>query len=346
MGIVVLPADLAADRTAIIRFLREHLTPESNEERFEWLYLNCPLGFARAWLARDSKLDALIGVGAAFPRRMSVCGIVYSCWVLGDFCIREDYRSLGPALLLQRACLSIVENDNATFCYDYPGKGMMAIYRRLGVSAQGQWVRFAKPLRVDRMVRKIVHNDRLTKGISAAGNRLLGLRNHVHRSSPMTSVAFHQGRLDEEFTHLSQRLAARFRVCGHRTAEYLNWRFLDNPMTRCRILTARHGSELMAYAVISATNEEAVLLDLFGDSESGAVRDLLTALPETLRDEQISNLSFHSLDSNPWISSLLKMGFYRRESAPFVVHARPESPLSGAITDNRDWFLTQGDRDS
>src|SRR6266851_6306435 len=101
MGITIRDADLKADREEIIRFVHENLTPNSDGRRFDWLYLENPYGHARAWMAVD-ELGRTVGQAAAFPRHFSIGGSPHRVWVLGDFCVARGYRSLGPALQLQR----------------------------------------------------------------------------------------------------------------------------------------------------------------------------------------------------------------------------------------------------
>src|SRR5438067_1465189 len=100
MNIVVRRADLDQDREPIIETLLHHLTPRSTAARYEWLYRSGPHGEARAWVATDTESQRIIGVAAAFPRRVRSEMGESLAWVLGDFCIDKQYRSLGPALQL------------------------------------------------------------------------------------------------------------------------------------------------------------------------------------------------------------------------------------------------------
>src|SRR5690349_12414253 len=120
MKIIVQPVDLQRDRDVLITTLREYLTPTSNERRFDWLYRQNPHGDPKVWLARDSESGEVVGTSAAFRRQALFNGSAKKGWVLGDFCIAEKYRSLGPALQLQRATLAaIAELPESDFCYDF-----------------------------------------------------------------------------------------------------------------------------------------------------------------------------------------------------------------------------------
>src|SRR5689334_17291434 len=101
-------ANLESDRGLLIDAIRRFLSPQSDEGRFDWLYRKGPHGRAIVWIATDGADGPLIGAAAAFPRRMYADnGVTVGC-VLGDFFVAPEYRSLGPAVQLQRACLGSV----------------------------------------------------------------------------------------------------------------------------------------------------------------------------------------------------------------------------------------------
>jgi hypothetical protein len=79
----------------------------------------------------------------------------------GDFCIHEDYRILGPALQLQRACLADIDPETIAFSYDFPSARMLAVYKRLHIDPLGNICRFAKPRRIDRKIEELVKGSPL-----------------------------------------------------------------------------------------------------------------------------------------------------------------------------------------
>jgi hypothetical protein len=114
MSVGVRPADLERDKAVIVETLRCFLNPHSDNRRFEWLYRDNPFGEASVWLAYEGKPDHVVGVAGAFPRRLHMLGGQKLSWVLGDFCVSDEHRTLGPALMLQRACLAGLEKQGAS----------------------------------------------------------------------------------------------------------------------------------------------------------------------------------------------------------------------------------------
>ena len=148
MIVKVRPGDIEGDRDTAIRLLRRHVNPAYDRKRFEWLYQAGPAGQGRLWMAEDASTGETVGMAGAFPRRMVTERGPITAWLLGDFCVAETHRALGPALQLQRACLDDLAADGVPFCYDFPSRTMEAIYRRLRIAPSLQFRRLVRPVRI------------------------------------------------------------------------------------------------------------------------------------------------------------------------------------------------------
>src|SRR5258708_2691178 len=106
MTISVRLASYESEKQELIDTLQTNLPHLAHASLFTWLYLRNPEGRALAWVATDSETGKIIGMAAAFPRRVHYDGRDVRSYVLGDFCIDSSQRSLGLAVTLQRACLA------------------------------------------------------------------------------------------------------------------------------------------------------------------------------------------------------------------------------------------------
>lgn len=337
---------LEQERSALIRFLRTYLTPHSTEHRFAWLYLGNPNGSAQVWVAEDSISGELVGASAVFPKRLYLDGKEILGFVLGDFCIHPGYRSLGPAVQLQRACLEQMSPEIRTIGYDFPGAGMLPVHRRLGRQPQDRLVRLAKPLRVDRKISEKVPRGGIARAVSAVGNRVLRWRDRWRNVPTRAEIAWHQGRCGEEFSALAVKIARRTGITSARTATYLNWRYLDHPILNFDILTARLEGVLVAYTVVTRDAEDACIVDLFGMEDGELLTGLLRYAVESLRSLDIVTVSTHLLASHPWVRLFARLGFVQRDSSPVIFY---RSEGTGGFTGGAQaagWFLMDGDRES
>ncbi len=343
MRIEIREADLDKDRQLLIDTLLRYLTEGSDGRRYDWLYLNNPHGRAKTWIATDGDNGTMVGVASSFPRRIHFDRKRETVWVLGDFCINSDYRSLGPALALQKACLRRTVSTTRTFCYDFPNTGMAAIYKRIGIEPMGAMVRLARPLRVDRVLERTIKFKPLVRGLAVAGNAWLKLTSPKAKSSGDLEVASHEGECGEEFSRLASRVGYGYGICVDRSAEYLNWRYLAAPLNRFEISTVRDRSSLLGYAVYEQRGSNATIADLFAVEDPPAVLLLVGRVIELLRNRGVVTVSLPILESHRWVPWMRKLGFHPRESSPVFVYAPEDSLLN---PEGKEWFLMCGDRDS
>lgn len=345
MGLVVRSASLETDREQIIETIRQFQTSAYNDRRFDWLYRENPHGKARAWVAQDSGRDNIIGLAAAFPRRLYVKGALKGGAVLGDFWMDPHYRALGPALQLQRACLTIVDRDPTELCYDFPSTQMLAIYQRLGIKPYGRTVRYAKPLRADRKISAKVKVPALARGLSGIANSILAAWSHKADTVPGITIALESGRFSEEFSTLAKQLKGQPGICIERSAEYLNWRYVHNPLNKYEVLTARRQGGLVAYLVFARDGDDARIVDVFGEFDYNVLPSLIAHVVVLLRDRGVITVSAPLIEGHPLSSIVEGLGFRARESSPVMVYLRRSAGGFENVTQER-WFLTHGDRES
>jgi hypothetical protein len=347
MSIAVRPADLEAEADQIVKLLAAYVNPCYDRARFEWLYRRNPDGVAQAWVAVNTVTGALVGTAAAVPRWVHVHERLILARALSDFCVADAYRALGPALQLQRACLGGQPGEDVTFCYDFPGSGMLAVYKRLRIEPFGQMRRLVYPLRIDAQAEALPLPSVLRQGIRVGGNALLGLRARRRRGNRHFTFSLLPDRCGAEFSALGARHGAEHGVSVRRSADYLNWRFLDNPFRRHEILTARGRSgELLAYAVLAPDANYPAIVDLFGPLEPGPVTAVASAALTLARSRRAMALTLTILESHPWVPALLAEGYRLREAHPVIFHAsRIDAAELVPLAPSR-CLLTQGDRDS
>ena len=343
MSVRVRSADLEADSRDLIDLFRRHLTPLSDRHRFDWLYFQSPYGAARAWVVCNGADGVVVGAAAAFPRKIYLDGTEKIGWVLGDFCLEEEYRSLGPAVQLQRACLDAVASP-FEFCYDFPSQGMMAVYKRLGVHQTGCVVRWAKPLRVEQKLEPIVRSKVIARTLGVLGNAVLARRGYKGEQN-QCDVALHEGACEEEFNMLDRKLGLGPGVRSVRSAEYLNWRYLAHPSQPHEILTARREGALVGYVVLANDSKVANIVDLLAVEEPAVIARLLSAAVERMRRRGAATANLIAGDEHPWTNIFERAGFRRRETSPIVVCAGEKAMLA-ETSFQRNWYLMQGERDS
>ena len=333
-----------SDRTELVATLQRLLSPQIDESKARWLYRDSPLGAARAWVACDSASGQIVGCAASFPRKFWIRGEEKLGLVLGDFCMDQRYRSLGPSLQLQRACLEDANLAPFEFCYDFPSQSMMAVYKRLGVNQCGTLVRWAKPLRSERKLETLMGANWITRQIASGANVALRMRGWKGRVAAC-AIGPLEGPCGSEFTALDEQLRNLPGVRGVGDADFLNWRFLAFPGEPHEILTARRSGKLIGFVVFSTDLNDTCILDLRSIEEPDVIARLLGQAVERLRLRGASSVNLNAGDNHPWQSIFHRAGFRPRETTPVVVHVHPGSKISVEIF-RSGWYLMRGDRDS
>jgi hypothetical protein len=264
--------------------------------------------------------------------------------VLGDFCIDEKYRSLGPSLQLQRACLTALREPPFEFIYDFPSRSMMAIYKRLGMQQSGELFRWAKPLRAETKLFSAVRSKTIARGLGLVANPLLARRGWAGDKNSCELV-LQESPCGPEFSQLDLETSVGDGIRTSRSAQYLNWRYFAAPGAHHEILTARRAGKLIGYVVSAASSDDARIVDLCSIEEPGVAARLLFGAVERLRSQGAASVSLNAGNAHPWNALFERVGFQRREASPIVVALPPGSPISRTAFE-RNWFVMQGERDS
>lgn len=345
MALAVRPASLEADRDQIIEATRQFLSPDCDERRFDWLYRENPHGRARVWIAEDLPGSTTVGIAAAFPRRLYINGAPRLGAILGDFCINPQYRALGPALQLQRACMTVVDCDSIELCYDFPSLSMAAIYERLRIKLLARVIRYARLLRVDRKISEAVKIRILARGLSGIANGMLAVLSGKPSEISGFTMCLESESFGEEYSILARRIEGQLGICVERSAEYLNWRYFSSPLCRFEVLTARRNNSLYAYIIFTRTGSNATIVDVFGEQDSQVIASLIAHVVFLLRERGVVTVSAPMIERHPFSLIFADQGFRPRESSPVMVYGRAGAPGTQRMM-QENWFLMQGDRDS
>ena len=348
MPVSVRLASYRSDAQALVEVLQSNLPYRSHALFFPWLYRANPEGEALAWLAVDSATDRIVGVASAFPRCLYVSGAESRGYVLGDFCIAPEYRSLGLAVTLQRTCLEGLAAAGAEFVFDLPSKAMLAVYNRLQIVPKNCMVRHAKQLRLDRKIARQIPIRTVARGLSAFANAGLQWRENIPVRTGC-KIALEPGPWGEEFTCAAKNWNTGGTISVARNAAYLNWRYFRHPQTHYEMLTARGQSGLRGYLVLHIDGDQCIVDDLV-TAEDSVAGELLAETSTMARARGLQSLSVLWLSTHSRRHLLRDCGFHPRDSQQIVLLKFPlphpgAGSDSGAASDEL-WYLALGDWDN
>jgi hypothetical protein len=351
MGIVIREAVLPADRDILLDTLLRNRRDGENtlrQERFEWSLACNPYGQPRAWLAIDESSGKVIGSVSAFPRRVLVNGEAVIGWNGGDTSIDPEFRTLGAAIKLRRAVKHCVDRGEMRFLYSHPVDRMRAVLEKIGHAVIGRLARHGVILRLDRFANQWLGKNLLAAALSTAANPLLLA--WPGNFAPRNGAAVHlqsENRFGDEYDELFNRVAKNYPVIAVRDANFLSWRFLQNPMHReFRIFRLDAGNRLRGYAVVDFKGDGARILDFLVENEAKDLSALFAGLVRWLRANRFCSVSVRTTDDHPILRLFHALGPTSLDTinSGIAVHAPANGP-DRLVLDGRNWFMTQADRD-
>ncbi|MGO9085981.1 MAG: hypothetical protein ACLQBK_12195 [Candidatus Sulfotelmatobacter sp.] len=317
----------------------ERNIPGKQTRHFQWRHEDNPAGPGWSWVIYDRKSGAASAMASVYPRQMHIDGKAILCGQVGEFVVDASLRSLGPAVLLQRATFEPVDSGAVALCYDCPPHAQgMSTFVRLGMSPICEVFRYALLLRSDGYLEKKLGKGDWTKPMVATANLLLSLR-AVRRPMAGIEVCLLDGGFGEEFSNLDELLPSAGVIRASRSAEVLNWRYRTNPELTFRVLMARRAGELLGFlALLIHGDKRASICDLFGRSLSDAGPALLEAAIENCRKENVDCLQGFCSTTSDLRPLFEGAGLRRRERAVSIVaYDKPDGPAGQVLNSAVRW---------
>jgi hypothetical protein len=339
-------ADLLTERTTLLD-VWERNPPSIPGHRYPWIYgPDSPAG-AASWLLRHR--DAVVGSVGLTTRMFRRAGQRVAAGQSIDLVIDRSYRSVGPAIMLQRAVTAFLDEQNLSFVYAFPTEKSDLVLKRVGYASLGSMERWTRVLNAEDKLRPHLRLGWATKAAArVVEGGMWATSREVFYRRPADVRTELRDNFDDRFDELWAANEGRAETVGVRTAEYLNWRFGRAPHAKYHVFCVErpHG-RLLGYVVYCESDRSFAIADLLTDN----VNALDTLIPEFLRHARSAGAFSVSMTYLGWETlgqRLGRYGFWRRpEDSPILIFPgahRSESERAQML-DCRSWYLTEADRD-
>jgi len=297
-------------------------------ERYHWHNSLNPDGEGWRWILYEPSGNPCVGSTCLFPRTVYVDDKEMRVGQVMFFAVDASHRSLGPAVMLQRATFDPVNAGELDFCYDCPPHDEgMSTFNRIGMQPNCEMNRYVMLLRSDEFLAHRLGTGAWTRPIVSTANLLLRSRRFRHAVSGLEVSEF-EGTFGDEFSRLDEFASASELIRAKRSAEVLQWRYLQAPMKRLangererfRTYVARRKGELEGYIVYVAQTDNLVAIhDLFGADLDDVGLPLLEAVVDFSRNNGAYAAYAYASAESKLARVLEEAGFRRRERAARVV---------------------------
>ena len=354
MAYTVKEADVLKDKQIMLRILQNNRTRQDYDynKRYDWIYLNNPLGKAKAWIIWKDKTNEAVGFTGVFPRAVYVNGKKYIGWNCGDFSIEKKFRSLGIALKLRKAAKQGVDSNEVPFLYAHPNSRMEVIHLKSGHFKIAQMVRYALPVRLDAILARFIPFKWLMRMFAIPLNVLLSYQYRFRIFSGVTAKIFSTVQLNENHENLFTKMTEQFPVLGSRDNAYLNWKYRNNPNYHFQQMDLFYKGLLVGSIFYIKQDKVISVSDVLIDDFHRFSDQLFRYFVKKIRREypDIVSVSFILQEFNPFIPVLKKTGFKYRDDATSgvisYVNEENNPELAKQLLNGKNWFMTVGDRDA
>ena len=220
-------------------FNKEQYRPDhilANKEYYDWQFDNVFNTNKENYtsLGLFNKKEELVGTVGLFSADCNFFGKSIKCSWIANLIVKEDLRSLGyGALLLKEAekgfDLAVDHNVNDL---------ARPLFEKMGYKVSGikRYICILNPSAIEVLIDQ------------------KNLDFKVYKNYPIpdhTSLEFKVvGHCDKEFDNFWGEVKPRYPVSIERSSQYLNWRYVDNPLVKYDILAIFNGDKMVGFVVL------------------------------------------------------------------------------------------------
>lgn len=304
------------DQHAILEMFERVFHRTMSLSYWEWRFRNCPYGPSVIRLAWHG--DSLVGHYAVATSRLAIRGAEVPAVLSMTTMTDSRYLHLG---IMQRLGEEAYEECR--------GRGIMAVY---GFPNHNSFPGFIKRLGWRDMGRVYQHT---TEAHRLSGGMPPGIE------------------LVEEFPEdvgsLHERRRRSFAVTTPRTREFLQWRFVDEPLNDYPILVLRANGELRGCAVLklydAPDGTRGHIVDMLTTEDEQAVEALLRGAAAHLLSLGAQTVSLWSVGDPSLEAALDGLGFGELDGTEAIFGCRALDVAAEAIYEPGAWHLTMADSD-
>ncbi|MCI0558651.1 MAG: hypothetical protein MN733_09160 [Nitrososphaera sp.] len=303
-----------ADLTKISGFFKHHKFGLQEERLVKWKYFSNPAGPARIFMVTHGAYDVK-GIAVFMPRVFTKpSGEKILLMQATDGFASRELRAKGLFARLLEYCTGVIGAP----IYTFPNKLAERTEIKIGWRGYGEIDSWYFPVKVGRRLA-----ERTTRFFVPLGDWSAEKYAYLRLGRARNDIkVVRVTRFQRHF------LVPTGQAWGERSAEYLNWRFIDNPLREFLCFEFIQGDEPIGYCAFTQRDAVTELYDFI------VVRNpkrCLRSIVEMCRNESMEYIFSRAVGLN-----LSKLGFIKLKSlGNMIVHNLPQCP----------WVITSCDSD-
>lgn len=320
----------------------------SDEKYLAWEYLGNPFGSAIVSTARNEE-KKIISQYALAPMIVQVDGTGTLATLSLNTLTAEEYRGKGLFQSTANETFNYCAANEVAFTYGIPNSNSFpGFIRRLKFIHAGNLVFMARPLKPIKVFSAMMNRRNKKKGESIV---FIPDENELKNNS-VSELIFptDEKRYNDFLSHWDKQISIQ------RTPEYLNWRYVQNPLRKYTIFKLMVGDEIKAIAVIRAMHlyglKVCLIMDHISLDKSHSI-NLLNAITGQAKENNMElMIAVAASKRNNQYIQLRNGGFWPvpefllPQQLPFItkIHNNFDA-LMTKLNDLRNWHFSFGDYD-
>lgn len=348
MSYSIIKADINLNKNDIFN-IWERNYPGVLGKKYGWIYENNPAGKAHVWLLKHDGTAEYVGVTALFPRKFLVNGKMLLAGIAGDLVVDKEHRSLGPAIMLQKAVTSAILDGTFNFIYGFPNKASEPVFKRVGYQILGERVRLVKIFKTAPQISRLPFGKYWGFFLSPVLDIILKLSSAetwFFRNKKYTCKEM--GDIDERFDRLWDKRDFELNIAGERKTSYLKWKFFSKPHSKNRLFVIFDSEKyIKGYIIYHWLGKTIEIKDLWFKSDREAFSALISCFLKHAQALNAESVIIALLKNDRFIKMMRRFWFIKRddEQKIFVLFSKDTLTFYPSIEKKDNWFLLQSDDD-
>ncbi len=319
-----------------------------NSEKIRWQFLQTPVNKQFVDIATDSSTNNTAAIYAIFPVKFKILDKVFVGSQSLDTITDVDYRGKGLFINLAERVYNMAIQNNVKLVYGFPnGNSIYGFNKKLEWEVLDPVPFLIKPFRTSYFTKIIPYLSWLPN------INLIKIKKNIE--SPF--------RLEEknefpiEVNEIWKKFASSVKVAVERNKEYLDWRFINKPGEKYKIVHAYSSDNKYLGFIIYTIKEKhngsiGYIMELIYDKSKLEVgKHLLAFAVNQINLSKADCVLSWCLEHSPNYSDFKKNNFYTlpEKFRPIELHFGARSfdlKYKNIINDRNNWYLSYSDSDT
>ena len=322
-------------------------------DHLRWQYLETPPGKFYVDFAVDGQPpeEQLAAIYATFPVRFNVDGDRVLAVQSLDTLVDKDYRRQGLFTRTAQSLFKSAEDDGVAFVYGFPNAlSAGGFFGKLGWESLDPVPFLIKPLRLNYFIKRLTRLEGVVENLPD-----IPLSRRTYPELPENYEIKDQMIFGPEFSDVWREFSRDIPVAIERDAEYLTWRFIENPR-EYEMVSLYHGPELVGYVVFCVRKKHSgkigyIMEFVFLSEHEKQCQGLLRKAVSEMACRGCDLLLAWNFSHSPNHKSYLVNKFFPlpRFLRPIELHigVRPlASSRQGLLKERANWYISYCDSDT